>query len=250
MLRLLTALALTLVVAGEQDACSAADAEWQSPHDAQALLQKRIQRHGKGRPSEGELRVKFVKAGVECGSRNSRTGCGRKESLQECADAVEAMGGRFFIFGTGRKSGTCYLEKTESADCPEGFKKSDYDFYALVEDEATTPSPTTPTTVAASTAAPSVFPTDATSGGPTGSTNFPTGATSGFPTGGTSGGPTGSTNFPTGATSDFPIGSTSGGPIGTTVFPTGATSNFMTGATSDFPTGATSGGSTGAGIDD
>jgi len=187
-----------------------------------------------------------VRHGVECRSRDKWLGF---KSVEDCAEAVKANGGNFFIYGTGHKSRRCFQEYTESADCPEGWEEDSYDFYSLEAIDTTT-STTTPTTAAATTAAPSVFPTDATSGGPTGSTNFPTGATSDFPTGATSGGPTGSTNFPTGATSDFPIGSTSGGPIGTTVFPTGATSNFMTGATSDFPTGATSGGSTGAGIDD
>jgi len=174
-----------------------------------------------------------VRHGVECRSRDKWLGF---KSVEDCAEAVKANGGNFFIYGTGHKSRRCFQEYTESADCPEGWEEDSYDFYSLEAIDTTT-STTTPTTAAATTAAPSVFPTDATSGGPTGSTNFPTGATSDFPTGATSGGSTGAT-VPTGATSDGPIGSTSVTPATTS------------GCAPDTTTPCAPGSTTGAGTDD
>jgi len=73
----------------------------------------------------------LVKEGVEC--RSADKSMGKKRSLQECADAVHAYGGSFFLFGTGRKAGKCYTEHTSSAECPEGWESDSYNFYTLGE---------------------------------------------------------------------------------------------------------------------
>lgn len=38
-------------------------------------------------------------------------------------------GGKFFIFGTGKKAGKCYMEKTKNAACTEGWETDSYNFY-------------------------------------------------------------------------------------------------------------------------
>ena len=47
-----------------------------------------------------------------------------------CAKGCQEIDGcQFFIF---EKNGDCFWEKTESADCPEGFVDSDaYNFYKM-----------------------------------------------------------------------------------------------------------------------
>ena len=51
-------------------------------------------------------------------------------SIAECEKAcMDKVGCNFFVFGTGSKDGKCYWEKTSTADCPEGWKQNDYNFY-------------------------------------------------------------------------------------------------------------------------
>ena len=76
---------------------------------------------------------KLLKADVECGS--SDLSMGGKSNVQECANAVSAAGGTFFIFGKGAKAGNCYHEFTKTASCSdpgsEGFESDAYDFFTI-----------------------------------------------------------------------------------------------------------------------
>jgi len=69
----------------------------------------------------------LIRANAECGSvgRFLRSA----DSPEECATRVMDYGGRYFIH-SGKPGGFCYLEHTESEDCPEGFvNRTDYNFY-------------------------------------------------------------------------------------------------------------------------
>jgi len=83
----------------------------------------------------------LMKTGVECQSDDSSLGT--FSTVQECADATEQHGGRFFIFGINGKAGKCWSEHT-SASCPEGWKSNDYNFYSngASKNSCFTPTPT------------------------------------------------------------------------------------------------------------
>ena len=67
----------------------------------------------------------------EC--RSSDKNLGNKNSVAECASACKTENGcKYFVYGTGVKDGKCYWEKTTSAECPEGWKTNDYDFYSVI----------------------------------------------------------------------------------------------------------------------
>lgn len=70
----------------------------------------------------------MIKAGVECKSKD--TNLGNFKNYKECAAAVVAKKGAFFVFGTGSKAGKCYMEKTRSLSCIEGFERDSYNFYS------------------------------------------------------------------------------------------------------------------------
>merc|ERR1719195_134533 len=72
----------------------------------------------------------LIKNDVECNSDDNKMGK-KKASVAECAQAVKARGGHFFIYGKGRKAGKCFKENTDSADCPEGWDDDKYDFYEI-----------------------------------------------------------------------------------------------------------------------
>ena len=46
-------------------------------------------------------------------------------------------GCKYFVKGTGGWEEYCYWEKTNSADCPEGWDDDSYDFYELVSGKYT-----------------------------------------------------------------------------------------------------------------
>ena len=72
------------------------------------------------------------KAGAVCNSGD--TWLGYFSSVGECADACrEKVGCRFFIFGTGSYHEYCHWERTQTADCTEGWDYywDDYDFYEI-----------------------------------------------------------------------------------------------------------------------
>ena len=72
-----------------------------------------------------------VRRGAECTSADAHFG--RYESVELCeAACAAAFACRFFIFGVGNKSGHCWQEFTESANCSEGWQADDYDFYSMV----------------------------------------------------------------------------------------------------------------------
>eukprot|EP00927_Polykrikos_kofoidii_P064904 TRINITY_DN60711_c0_g1_i1.p1 TRINITY_DN60711_c0_g1~~TRINITY_DN60711_c0_g1_i1.p1 ORF type:complete len:844 (-),score=103.89 TRINITY_DN60711_c0_g1_i1:111-2570(-) len=77
----------------------------------------------------------LVKAGFECLSKD--TSLGSHRTLGECMLAAHRSHALYFIFGTrGIRRGWCYAEFTTDASCPEGWKRSDYNFYrvTLLED--------------------------------------------------------------------------------------------------------------------
>lgn len=77
----------------------------------------------------GKAALNLVKADVECKSGDSSMG--NKASVLDCAEAVEAAGGQFFIYGKGSKAKACWKENTASAKCTEGWQSDSYDFYEL-----------------------------------------------------------------------------------------------------------------------
>ena len=77
----------------------------------------------------------LVKAGHECKSRD--THMGSFGTVDECAAAVTQHGGKYFVYGTGRKAGKCYVEKTSDATCSEGWESDLYDFYGFDPSEGT-----------------------------------------------------------------------------------------------------------------
>ena len=67
---------------------------------------------------------------VEC--RSSDTYLGSLSSVELCARAVAANGGKFFIYGHTNKAQRCYQENTATEDCPEGYEQDHYHFYRLM----------------------------------------------------------------------------------------------------------------------
>jgi len=68
-----------------------------------------------------------IKSGSECKSKD--TYVGTYNTVKKCATAAKNKGGKFFVFGTGKKAGKCYMESTKNVDCPEGWEKDSYNFY-------------------------------------------------------------------------------------------------------------------------
>merc|ERR1719242_1104571 len=56
---------------------------------------------------------------------------GKKATLRQCAEAVKRAGGKFFIYGKGRKARNCFVEKTRKETCPEGWERDQYNFFKL-----------------------------------------------------------------------------------------------------------------------
>jgi len=67
---------------------------------------------------------------AECDS--SDTYLGKAKSEAKCARLCkQTTGCFFFIFGKKGDKGKCYWEKTSGSNCPEGWDKDTYDFYAI-----------------------------------------------------------------------------------------------------------------------
>jgi len=72
---------------------------------------------------------KLLKSNHECKSKD--VNLGKTANAKQCGAKARKKGGKYFVFGKGRKKGGCYLEKTKSAKCPEGWEKDLYDFYSV-----------------------------------------------------------------------------------------------------------------------
>ena len=80
----------------------------------------------------------MVKPDAECKSEDERLYDENDEryfnNVWECADACQEISDcKYFIYGKGANEGDCFWEKTESADCPEGWDEDEnYDFYEII----------------------------------------------------------------------------------------------------------------------
>lgn len=79
--------------------------------------------------AEGATTAVLTRAGGKCNARETYIATAADAS--DCARQVEAKGGMYFSFGTGRKAGKCYQEHTRAEHCPEGFVDDNYDFYKV-----------------------------------------------------------------------------------------------------------------------
>ena len=71
-----------------------------------------------------------MKTGHECKSKDADLGTFK--TINECSEVCRDTNGcQFFTYGTGRKAGECYWEKSQNKDCPEKWEKDDYNFYEL-----------------------------------------------------------------------------------------------------------------------
>jgi hypothetical protein len=91
-----------------------------------------------GTSQQDSYDIKIIKKEKECGSTDEYVGW--YSSKEKCAAAVRKKEGKYFVYGNWQKSWLCYLEKTTSASCPEGFKSNEFDFYEIVEKGTTIPS--------------------------------------------------------------------------------------------------------------
>merc|ERR1711959_357594 len=86
----------------------------------------------------GEL----IKKDVEC--KSGDTNLGTAKNAADCAarskDRADFLANKdknsapkevFFIFGKANKAGYCFMEKTKTAKCKEGWEKDKYDFYRV-----------------------------------------------------------------------------------------------------------------------
>jgi len=79
----------------------------------------------------GDHQVVLHQIDVEC--RSSDKLVAWKSTFLECAEAVHALGGQFFIYGKRHKTGRCYVENTVTSSCNEGWQRDAFDFYAVEE---------------------------------------------------------------------------------------------------------------------
>jgi hypothetical protein len=81
--------------------------------------------------SEGGPKPNFalVKSGAEC--KSSDDYMNMQKSVEDCAARVQALGGKYFVYGTGSRAGHCWREHTESEECAEGWASNEYDFYKV-----------------------------------------------------------------------------------------------------------------------
>jgi len=97
-----------------------------------------------------------IKAGYECDD-GANTKLHNVDTPQECANSCATSGNcTFFLFGFNTKRKQCWVEWTQSADCPEGWEKDDFDFYMLLP--AVPRAPPSPPSPPASPPAPPALP--------------------------------------------------------------------------------------------
>ena len=72
-----------------------------------------------------------MRAGYQCDSEDQHIG--DFTYVSECANACpEISDCNYFIFGGGGKAGSCFWEKAESVDCPEGWIEAEFFFYQAI----------------------------------------------------------------------------------------------------------------------
>lgn len=85
------------------------------------------------RASETEgAQARLVQVGMGCKGKDVYVGW--YLTPEKCASAVQDKGGHFFTYGKKIKRWLCYMEKTESVNCPEGFQKASYDFWEVLRE--------------------------------------------------------------------------------------------------------------------
>ena len=74
----------------------------------------------------------MLRKDVECSSPDENLH--DMKYLWECESACNEISDecKYFIFGKGEKYGGCFWEKTENAECPEGWEDDQYDFYEMI----------------------------------------------------------------------------------------------------------------------
>jgi len=76
--------------------------------------------------------IYVAKRGAECNSNDENLGS--QVSFADCANACkEKTGCKYFIYGYGVKDKRCWWEKTQTADCPEGWEPDDYNLYEMTK---------------------------------------------------------------------------------------------------------------------
>jgi len=84
--------------------------------------------------SIAEAGCNLVRADTQCSSADSRMP--DADSLRQCAESVMESYGERFIYGKGGKSRQCFIERTESDECLEGWSPDDqFDFYSCADDD-------------------------------------------------------------------------------------------------------------------
>ena len=69
-----------------------------------------------------------MKLDHECNSKDESLE--NQDTVLECSKACrEKDGCKYFLYGIGSKEGQCFWEKTESAECTEGWDNDQYIFY-------------------------------------------------------------------------------------------------------------------------
>jgi hypothetical protein len=70
----------------------------------------------------------LIKSGAVCDSDYAELGL--FDTIDGCADkCAHAEGCRFFTYGTGSKTGSCYHDKTSDGTCSEGWLSDSFNFY-------------------------------------------------------------------------------------------------------------------------
>ena len=69
-----------------------------------------------------------LKLDHECNSKDESLE--NQDTVLECSKACrEKDGCKYFLYGIGSKKGQCFWEKTESAECTEGWDNDFFDFF-------------------------------------------------------------------------------------------------------------------------
>lgn len=101
----------------------------------------------------GTYEMCLIYTGHECLSKDTRMDKSATGSLEDCADAVNKKGGKYFVYGTGAKKGECYQELPEfepvadghvadvrdcyihqnaATCCPQLWERDFFDFYIII----------------------------------------------------------------------------------------------------------------------